>query len=202
MNQKSSLREDLQFVSWVLTGETTLNEAAEALAVSPSTIRRMINTGLLPAEQLCKGAPWVVKMPTSSGKTYRERQTVVDPVVRRLTIRTRQCLIYKEIARWAVRRALVGAREQCIFPVECDGADGAFDGVVVELDAAVIDEARQALPARQGVADGLGEFALLADQAEFCSQPRLQRVDERPAFLLPDGRRSSAPRPRMSFSTA
>jgi excisionase family DNA binding protein len=41
--------------------ESTLNEAAEVLAVSSSTIRRMINTRLLPAEQLCKGAPWVVK---------------------------------------------------------------------------------------------------------------------------------------------
>jgi len=42
-------------------GESTLNEAAKVLAVSSSTIRRMINTKLLPAEQLCKGAPWVVK---------------------------------------------------------------------------------------------------------------------------------------------
>jgi len=42
-------------------GEATLNEAAEVLVVSSSTIRQMINTGLLPAEQLCKGAPWVVK---------------------------------------------------------------------------------------------------------------------------------------------
>ena len=42
-------------------GESTLNEVAKALVVSSSTIRRMINTGLLPAEQLCKGAPWVIK---------------------------------------------------------------------------------------------------------------------------------------------
>jgi excisionase family DNA binding protein len=42
-------------------GESTLNEAAKVLVVSSSTIRRMINTGLLPAEQLCKGAPWVIK---------------------------------------------------------------------------------------------------------------------------------------------
>jgi hypothetical protein len=42
-------------------GEATLNEAVEVLAVSSSTIRRMINTRLLAAEQLCKGAPWVVK---------------------------------------------------------------------------------------------------------------------------------------------
>lgn len=43
-------------------GEATLREAAELLAVSPSTILRMISTGLLPAKQLCKGAPWVLQL--------------------------------------------------------------------------------------------------------------------------------------------
>jgi hypothetical protein len=41
--------------------------------------------------------------------------------------------------------AAIGACEQRIFPVERDGTDGAFDGVVVEFDATVVDEARQAL---------------------------------------------------------
>ena len=41
----------------------------------------------------------------------------------------------------------VGACEQRIFPVERDRTDRALDGVVVELDTAIIDEARQALPA-------------------------------------------------------
>jgi hypothetical protein len=34
-----------------------------------------------------------------------------------------------------------------------DGADRAFDGIVVELDATIVDKARQAFPTRQGVAD-------------------------------------------------
>jgi DNA invertase Pin-like site-specific DNA recombinase len=42
-------------------GEVTLNEAADILAVSPSTVRRMIGSGLLPAQQLCKGAPWIIQ---------------------------------------------------------------------------------------------------------------------------------------------
>jgi DNA invertase Pin-like site-specific DNA recombinase len=42
-------------------GEVTLNEAADILAVSPSTVRRMIEIGLLPAQQLCKGAPWIIR---------------------------------------------------------------------------------------------------------------------------------------------
>jgi excisionase family DNA binding protein len=41
-------------------GEATLLEAAEALAVSPSTVLRMIRAGALPASQLCKGAPWII----------------------------------------------------------------------------------------------------------------------------------------------
>jgi DNA invertase Pin-like site-specific DNA recombinase len=42
-------------------GEVTSDEAAAALNVSTATIRRMINETLLPASQLCKGAPWVIR---------------------------------------------------------------------------------------------------------------------------------------------
>jgi excisionase family DNA binding protein len=42
-------------------GEVTLDEAAAALSVSPSTVRRLIKDGQLAACQLCKGAPWVIK---------------------------------------------------------------------------------------------------------------------------------------------
>ena len=41
-------------------GEATLDEAAEALKVSPATIRRLIADGVLPARQHCKGAPYVI----------------------------------------------------------------------------------------------------------------------------------------------
>ena len=42
-------------------GEVTLFEAAETLAVSPSTIRRMIAAGVLKGLQVCKGAPWIIR---------------------------------------------------------------------------------------------------------------------------------------------
>jgi excisionase family DNA binding protein len=42
-------------------GEVTLDEAAEILNVSEATVRRLIATGLLPAHQFCKGAPWVIR---------------------------------------------------------------------------------------------------------------------------------------------
>jgi excisionase family DNA binding protein len=38
-------------------GELTLDEAATRLSVSPMTVLRMIRRGVIPAEQLCKGAP-------------------------------------------------------------------------------------------------------------------------------------------------
>ncbi len=42
-------------------GEATLDEAAAALAISKSTVRRLITSGALPARQLCKGAPWIIQ---------------------------------------------------------------------------------------------------------------------------------------------
>jgi DNA invertase Pin-like site-specific DNA recombinase len=43
-------------------GEVTLDEAAAALSVSPSSVRRLIQDGQLAAQQLCKGAPWVINV--------------------------------------------------------------------------------------------------------------------------------------------
>jgi len=42
-------------------GEVTLEEAAAALNVSPATVRRLISSGVLPARQHCKGAPYVIQ---------------------------------------------------------------------------------------------------------------------------------------------
>jgi excisionase family DNA binding protein len=42
-------------------GEVTLQEAAARLEVSPMSVLRLIRAGTLPAEQLCKGVPWVIK---------------------------------------------------------------------------------------------------------------------------------------------
>ena len=50
-----------QTVSPSTSRSSTLNEAAETLAVSPATVRRLIAEGVLPANQICKGAPWVIR---------------------------------------------------------------------------------------------------------------------------------------------
>ena len=62
----ASLRNDHSIAAYregesVERGEATLNEAAETLAVSPATVRRLIAEGVLPANQICKGAPWVIR---------------------------------------------------------------------------------------------------------------------------------------------
>ena len=67
----------------------------------------------------------------------------------------------------------VGACEQRILSGQCDRADGPFDYIVVELEAAV-DEEREAFPPRQGIADRHGQFTLLADQRKLCPKPRLE----------------------------
>ena len=41
-------------------GELILSEAAERLSADPATVRRLIRSGVLPARQACKGAPWII----------------------------------------------------------------------------------------------------------------------------------------------
>jgi DNA invertase Pin-like site-specific DNA recombinase len=53
---------------WAERGEVTLTEAADMLGLSPLATLRRIRAGVIPAEQYCKGAPWVIK-----------RQDVEDP---------------------------------------------------------------------------------------------------------------------------
>ena len=52
--------------------------------------------------------------------------------------------------------AAIGASEHMVFAPERHGPDGAFDGVVVELDTTVVEEPAQRRPARERIADGVG----------------------------------------------
>jgi len=69
----------------------------------------------------------------------------------------------------------IGASEERILAGE--RTDGALDRVGVDLDPPVVEEARQARPARECVADGFGDRALLRDGGKLGFQPRLQAVD-------------------------
>src|ERR1700678_3205375 len=55
--------------------------------------------------------------------------------------------------------APVRAREQMVLAPERDRPDGALDRIVVEFDAAVIEEPGEGWPARERIANGLGEGA-------------------------------------------
>ena len=52
-------------------GEVTLEEAADVLKVSESTVRRLVKAKVLPAHQLCKGAPWVIRTSDLSQETVK-----------------------------------------------------------------------------------------------------------------------------------
>jgi len=52
--------------------------------------------------------------------------------------------------------------------------------VGVDLDAAIVADEREALPARQGIADRLGESGLLADRAGLSCDPGFELVQDRP----------------------
>lgn len=43
-------------------GEVTLDEAAGTLKVSRATAYRMVTSGVLPAQHLCAGAPWIIRV--------------------------------------------------------------------------------------------------------------------------------------------
>jgi excisionase family DNA binding protein len=72
-------------------GELTLDEAAARLSVSAMTVLRMIRRGVIPARQLCKGAPWVIKVADidteaarSEAGRRRRAPLTVDPSQRAL----------------------------------------------------------------------------------------------------------------------
>ena len=86
-----------------------------------------------------------------------------------------------------VLAAAVGTREECILAIEGNRTDCPLRDVGIDLDAAIIEEERQAFPARQRIADRLGELGLLADQSELGVEPGLEVLDDRPAFLVTNG---------------
>jgi hypothetical protein len=82
--------------------------------------------------------------------------------------------------------AFVGAGEQGVLAIEGERTDGALDSVVVEIDATIVEEADQAVPAWERVADRLAEAALGADLPAACFEEPVQVVDDRPAALITD----------------
>ena len=82
--------------------------------------------------------------------------------------------------------AAIGPGEERVFAREGNRPNGSLDHVVVDFDPAVIEKETQACPTRQGITDRVGKLGLLTDQRQFLTQPRLQRLDQRTAALLPN----------------
>jgi type III restriction enzyme len=70
--------------------------------------------------------------------------------------------------------------EQVVLAPEGDGPDGSLDWVVVEIDAAVVEEAAKGWPAGEGVAHRFGEAAAAMDATKLGLKPRLHGLEERP----------------------
>ncbi len=69
--------------------------------------------------------------------------------------------------------AAVGPGKQVVLATERNGADGAFDRVVVEFDATVIEESGEGWPARERITNGLGKRAGRWNAAKLHLEPRL-----------------------------
>jgi hypothetical protein len=78
-----------------------------------------------------------------------------------------------------VLRALIVASEQCIFAIENKRTNTSFDNVGIELDAAVVEEAGEAFPVVQGVADAFSDRRLGRDARELLLEPGFERQELR-----------------------
>lgn len=83
----------------------------------------------------------------------------------------------------------VGAGERSILPVQSTGSDAPLRHVGVEVDAAIVEEAREPVPAVKRVAHPFGELALGADVAVAGFEIEPQVVDDEAAALGACGRR-------------
>src|SRR5258707_3491348 len=100
-----------------------------------------------------------------------------------------------------ISSALVRTGEQMILAPERDGPHGALDDVVVDFDPPIVEVAGQARPARERVADRLGEFRFAGDSGELGGQPFIaSRIG--PARAWRAASRAGAPSPRISRSMA
>src|SRR5258708_17971522 len=61
--------------------------------------------------------------------------------------------------RRPARSTTIRSGEQMIFTTQCNGPDRALNRIGVELDATIVQESREAVPARQRIADRIGERA-------------------------------------------
>jgi hypothetical protein len=81
--------------------------------------------------------------------------------------------------------AAVGSGEQVVLAAQRDGANVAFDGVVVEFNTPVIEEATESAPTGQHVPDRIGKASARRDVGELRLEPDFHRIDQRQKLCLP-----------------
>ena len=67
--------------------------------------------------------------------------------------------------------------EEPVFPPDADRAHGALGCIVVDGEAAIVEEEREGRPPVQGVAEGLGEIALAGNAGQLLLGPDLEGRD-------------------------
>ena len=83
--------------------------------------------------------------------------------------------------------ALVGAGEGPVLAADGHGAQLAFGGVVGHAQPAIVDEAREHLPALEAVVDRLGGLALAGELGAALVQEGMKLIDQRAAARMARG---------------
>ena len=81
----------------------------------------------------------------------------------------------------------VVACKEGVLAVQGDGADGAFDGVVVDLDAAIVEEAAKAVAVFSDVGERFAQWGLRRGLGAVVRQPVIETGEDRGGAILPDG---------------
>src|ERR1700722_3755935 len=77
--------------------------------------------------------------------------------------------------------------EQCILSIQRDRTHAALYNICVELDAAIVEEARETVPMLEAVANGFGDDGLAGDAGELFFEIMFERGHERRALLRTHG---------------
>ena len=85
-----------------------------------------------------------------------------------------------------VSRTLIVAGKKCVTAAEGNWPHSALDGIRIQLDASVLEEAHEAIPVVEAVADRPGDARLGGDARELGFKPGLQCLNTRLALDLTD----------------
>src|SRR3546814_3471144 len=78
----------------------------------------------------------------------------------------------------------VMACEQGIFPLKGNGPDRPLDGVIIELDPSIVEEADEAFPVVEGVPNGLGRVGASGQLGQHLLEPRQHICEDRKSTRL------------------